>query len=66
MSSVLESVMKVIAGAGWNGLQAVNQRVGESPSRHPDWAPGPLLKSREKSRPPSAGPARPTRCARAA
>ncbi len=51
MSSVLEAVMKVLADAGWQGFQAINQRVGESPSPSPEWAPGPLLKSRERADP---------------
>jgi uncharacterized radical SAM superfamily Fe-S cluster-containing enzyme len=56
MSNVLEAVMKVLADAGWAGFQAINQRVGESPSQSPEWAPGPLLKSRERSRPPLGWP----------
>jgi uncharacterized radical SAM superfamily Fe-S cluster-containing enzyme len=56
MIDVLQGVVKELANAGWNGFQAVNQRVPESAGRQPDWAPGPLLKSRERSRPPLGWP----------
>src|SRR5947208_17170197 len=49
---VLDAVVNELANLGWQGLQAVNSRVPESPSPNPEWAPGPLLKSHERSMPP--------------
>jgi uncharacterized radical SAM superfamily Fe-S cluster-containing enzyme len=56
MSNALEAVLKQLADVGWRAFQAVNQRIPESPSPSPEWAPGPLLKSRERSRPPLGWP----------
>jgi uncharacterized radical SAM superfamily Fe-S cluster-containing enzyme len=56
MSSAVEMVVKVLAEVGWRGFQAINRRVPESRSPSPDWAPGPLLKSRERSKPPLGWP----------
>ncbi len=35
----------------WNAFQAVNTRLPESAAKTPKWAPGPLLKSHERTRP---------------
>jgi uncharacterized radical SAM superfamily Fe-S cluster-containing enzyme len=56
MNNVLESFIQELANSGWHGFQAINKRVPESVSPSPGWAPGPLLKSRERSRPPLGWP----------
>ena len=56
MSELIDAVVKELATLGWQGLQAVNTRVPEAPSPAPDWAPGPLLKSHERTRPPLGWP----------
>jgi 7,8-dihydro-6-hydroxymethylpterin dimethyltransferase len=56
VKSVLDGVMKELANAGWAGFQAINTRVAESPSPQPEWAPEPLLKSRQRSKPPLGWP----------
>jgi uncharacterized radical SAM superfamily Fe-S cluster-containing enzyme len=48
--------VKQLADAGWNGFQAINTRVADSRSPSPEWAPGPLLKSHERSKPPLGWP----------
>ncbi len=50
-SDLLDAVTKELAQLGWAGFQAVNTRVPESPSPSPEWAPGPLLKSHERTKP---------------
>ena len=35
----------------WNVFQSVNTRLKENASPHPSWAPGPLPKSHERSKP---------------
>jgi tetraether lipid synthase len=56
MSSLLEGVVKELANLGWHGFQAVNTRVPEGAMPRPHWAPGPLLKSYERSKPPLGWP----------
>src|SRR2546430_13497560 len=56
MSEAMDAVVKELANLGWHGLQAANTRVSETPSPTPDWAPGPLLKSHERTRPPLGWP----------
>src|SRR5579864_1512078 len=56
MSNVVDAVMKELADLGCRGFQAVNTRVAESPSPNPEWAPGPLLKSHQRSKPPLGWP----------
>jgi uncharacterized radical SAM superfamily Fe-S cluster-containing enzyme len=56
MSNVVDSVMKELADLGWRGFQAINTRVTDSPSPSPEWAPAPLLKSYERSKPPLGWP----------
>ncbi len=40
-----------LANAGWKVFQSLNKRIPESPSPKPKWAPGPLLKSYERTAP---------------
>src|SRR5579859_3915558 len=56
MPNVVDALMKEFADLGWRGFQAVNTRVPESPSPAPEWAPQPLLKSRERTKPPLGWP----------
>lgn len=44
------------ANLAWGAFQAVNTRIPESPSIQPDWAPGPLPKSHERTKPPLGWP----------
>ena len=46
------AVLTKLADSGWRGTQAINRVIplGKSPS--PPWAPGPIPKSFERSRPP--------------
>ncbi len=41
---------------GWKVFQSINGRIAESESPQPDWAPGPLLKSHQRTRPPLGFP----------
>src|SRR4029077_6854726 len=56
MSNVVDSLMKELADLGWRGFQAVNTRIQDSPSPSPQWAPGPLPKSHERTKPPLGWP----------
>jgi 7,8-dihydro-6-hydroxymethylpterin dimethyltransferase len=56
MTQIVETLLKELADLGWRGLQAVNTRVPDSPSPSPEWAPGPLLKSYERTKPPLGWP----------
>jgi 7,8-dihydro-6-hydroxymethylpterin dimethyltransferase len=56
MNNVVDALVRELADIGWDGFQAVNTWAPESASRSPEWAPGPLLKSRERSRPPLGWP----------
>jgi hypothetical protein len=50
---------KLISGlsdVAWKAFQSVNQRLPEGESIRPNWAPGPLLKSYERSAPPLGFP----------
>ncbi len=51
-ADLLASAAKTAADLVWGGFQAVNTRIPDSPSIHPDWAPGPLPKSYERTKPP--------------
>lgn len=44
------------ANLAWKTFQAVNKRIPEGKPFHPDWAPGPLQKSYERSMPPLGFP----------
>ncbi len=56
MAEMLEAVVRQLANLGWHGLQTVNTRFPESPSPTPQWAPGPLLKSHQRTKPPLGWP----------
>jgi len=56
MTEKLDAIVKELARLGWDGFQAVNTRISESPSPAPPWAPGPLLKSHERTKPPLGWP----------
>ncbi|MFN3329860.1 MAG: radical SAM protein, partial [Pyrinomonadaceae bacterium] len=45
-----------LADLGWKVFQAVNTALPEGKSIHPKWAPAPLLKSYERTRPPLGFP----------
>jgi uncharacterized radical SAM superfamily Fe-S cluster-containing enzyme len=53
----LELALSGTARLLWPGLQALNSRFPSS-SFHPRWAPGPLLKSRERTKPTLGWPRR--------
>jgi hypothetical protein len=48
--------LQQIGELAWTTFQALNTRIPESASIAPGWAPGPLQKSRERSRPPLGYP----------
>jgi uncharacterized radical SAM superfamily Fe-S cluster-containing enzyme len=54
--SIVESIVRELANLGWDGFQAVNGRFADSPSPSPVWAPGPLMKSHERTKPPLGWP----------
>ena len=56
MHDLLAVTVKQLANGGWHLLQAINTRLPETPARYPDWAPKPLLKSRERTKPPLGWP----------
>jgi uncharacterized radical SAM superfamily Fe-S cluster-containing enzyme len=51
-SKLLSNLSDVV----WKTFQAVNQRLPEGEAIRPQWAPGPLLKSHERSAPPLGFP----------
>src|SRR5580692_1509485 len=54
--SIVAAIAKELANLGWDGFQAVNSRIPDTASPTPSWAPGPLLKSYERSMPPLGWP----------
>ena len=56
MSDLLAMAGRTAANLAWNGFQAINTRIPDSPSIEPDWAPGPLPKSYERTKPPLGWP----------
>ncbi|MFQ5890301.1 MAG: radical SAM protein [Gemmatimonadota bacterium] len=56
MSDLLATAAKTAANLAWNAFQAVNTRIPDSPSIQPEWAPGPLPKSYERTKPPLGWP----------
>ncbi len=56
MSEFLAAAIRHAADIGWSAFQSINTRVPESESFQPKWAPGPLLKSHERSQPPLGWP----------
>ena len=45
-----------LSGIAWKAFQSVNSRLPEGDSIRPNWAPGPLLKSYERTAPPLGFP----------
>jgi len=56
MHELLAQAVKELANAGWHAFQAVNTRLPETDSPSPEWAPGPLLKTHERTQPPLGWP----------
>ncbi len=56
MSELLAMAARTAANLAWNGFQAINTRIPDNPSIEPDWAPGPLPKSYERTKPPLGWP----------
>ncbi len=56
LSSSVSHTLRVAAGLAWEAFQSVNTRIPDSPSPHPAWAPGPLPKSYERTKPPLGWP----------
>ncbi|MCZ6602638.1 MAG: radical SAM protein [Planctomycetota bacterium] len=52
------AIVSAASRAAWKAFQSINKRVPEGKAIHPEWAPRPLLKSYEKSRPPLGFPRR--------
>ena len=52
----METTLQQIGDLAWRAFQSVNTRVPEGRSVEPDWAPGPLPKSHERTRPPLGYP----------
>jgi uncharacterized radical SAM superfamily Fe-S cluster-containing enzyme len=57
-SSLSAALARWASHLGWHVFQFVNTRLPDSPSIHPEWAPRPLLKSHEKTKPPLGWPRR--------
>jgi uncharacterized radical SAM superfamily Fe-S cluster-containing enzyme len=49
-------IVSTLSGVAWKAFQSVNQRLPEGEAIRPKWAPGPLLKSYERSAPPLGFP----------
>ncbi|HEX8853122.1 MAG TPA: radical SAM protein, partial [Pyrinomonadaceae bacterium] len=45
-----------LSGAAWKAFQSINRRLPEGEAIRPKWAPGPLLKSYERTAPPLGFP----------
>ena len=43
--------IRAAANTGWNLFQIINKRLPEGKSIHPDWAPGPIIKSYQRDFP---------------
>src|SRR5437763_16257768 len=56
MNDLLAAVVQELANFGWHSFQAVNTRLAETASPEPSWAPAPLLKSHQRTRPPLGWP----------
>jgi uncharacterized radical SAM superfamily Fe-S cluster-containing enzyme len=56
MNDLVAATVRELANAGWHTFQSVNGVVPENESLQPGWAPGPLLKSRERTKPPLGWP----------
>jgi uncharacterized radical SAM superfamily Fe-S cluster-containing enzyme len=49
-------IVSTISDVAWKAFQSVNKRLPEGEAIRPKWAPGPLLKSYERSAPPLGFP----------
>jgi 7,8-dihydro-6-hydroxymethylpterin dimethyltransferase len=49
-------LVSTLSDVAWKAFQSVNQRLPEGEAIRPKWAPGPLLKSYERSAPPLGFP----------
>ncbi|HXY38881.1 MAG TPA: radical SAM protein [Vicinamibacteria bacterium] len=49
-------MLRQVGELAWGLFQSVNARVADGPAVHPKWAPGPLPKSYERTRPPLGYP----------
>ena len=49
-------LVSTLSDVAWKAFQSVNQRLPEGEAMRPKWAPGPLLKSYERSAPPLGFP----------
>lgn len=56
MFDVIHDTLRHLGNLGWNAFQAINTRIPESESPIPAWAPGPLPKSHQRTRPPLGYP----------
>jgi uncharacterized radical SAM superfamily Fe-S cluster-containing enzyme len=56
MNDLAAKAVQGLGNAGWHLFQALNTRIAESHSPHPEWSPRPLLKTRERTRPPLGWP----------
>ena len=52
----METTLQQIGDLAWRAFQSVNARIPEGRSVEPEWAPGPLPKSHERTRPPLGYP----------
>ncbi|HXY32270.1 MAG TPA: radical SAM protein [Gemmatimonadaceae bacterium] len=52
----MSDTLRTVGELGWNMFQAINTRVPETPGVSPPWAPGPLLKSHQRTHPPLGFP----------
>jgi uncharacterized radical SAM superfamily Fe-S cluster-containing enzyme len=52
----MDTSLQQIGDLAWRAFQAVNTRLGDGPAASPRWAPGPLPKSYERTRPPLGYP----------
>ena len=49
-------IVSTLSDVAWKAFQSVNKRLPEGEAIRPNWAPGPLLKSYERSAPPLGFP----------
>jgi 7,8-dihydro-6-hydroxymethylpterin dimethyltransferase len=56
LNRVKTSLVAGVADLAWKALQAINTRIPEGELPQPDWAPGKIAKSRERSSPPLGFP----------
>jgi uncharacterized radical SAM superfamily Fe-S cluster-containing enzyme len=51
LSQYKNKAIKTAANTGWKLFQSVNKRIPEGKPVHPDWAPGPIIKSYQREFP---------------